>query len=231
MIVLSKAAGEHMAGPVDWTLYVVTDSRLVAPRSLAEVVAAAIRGGAKIIQYREKTLNTREMVASAAGLMQVCRQSGALFLINDRLDVALAVNADGVHLGRNDMPVRMARNLLGQEKLLGVSVQDARAMDEAVDEGADYLSLSPVFATLTKPDHEEPLGLERVRALAGRVVVPVVAIGGINRTNVAEVMRAGVQGVCVISAVLSAPDPEQAARELFQLAAAARAEREHTGCR
>ena len=104
-------------------------------------------------------------------------------------------------------------------------------MDEAVNEGADYLSLSPVFATPTKPDHEEPLGLEGVRALAGRSPLPVVAIGGINRSNVAAVMRAGVQGVCVISAVLGAPDPEQAARELKHLARAARAELEHSGCK
>jgi len=207
---------------VDWTLYVVTDSRLVGQRSLAEVVAAVIRGGAKVIQYREKNLDTRPMVETAELLRRVCRQLGAVFLVNDRLDVALAVDADGVHLGQNDMPVRIARRLLGKEKLLGVSVQDARAMDEALNEGADYLSLSPVFATSTKPDHEEPLGLERVRALAGRSPLPVVAIGGINRSNVVDVMRAGVQGVCVISAVLNAPDPEQAAGELYCLARAAR---------
>ena len=100
-------------------------------------------------------------------------------------------------------------------------------MDEAVSGGADYLSLSPVFATPTKPDHEEPLGLERVRVLAGRTPVPVVAIGGINRTNAAEVMRAGVQGICVISAILTAADPEQAAGELYRLARAAREEMEH----
>ncbi len=218
-------------GAVDWTLYLVTDSRLVGHRPLSEVVAAAIRGGAGVVQYREKSLNTRLMVESAAILQRVCRQLGAVFFVNDRLDVALAVDADGVHLGQNDMPVRLARRLLGREKLLGVSIQDTRTMDDAVNEGADYLSLSPVFATPTKPDHEEPLGLERVRALAGRSPLPVVAIGGINRTNVAAVMRAGVHGVCVISAVLGAPDPEQAARELKRLARAARAEGEHAGCR
>ena len=218
-------------GTVDWTLYVVTDARLVGPRSLAEVIGAVIRGGAKVIQYREKDLTTLQMVNSAKILRQVCQQLGAVFLVNDRLDVALAVDADGVHLGQNDMPVGIARRLLGKEKLLGVSVQDAGAMDEAVSEGADYLSLSPVFATPTKPDHEEPLGLEKVRVLAGRSPLPVVAIGGIDATNVGAVMRAGAHGVCVISAVLGAPDPEQAARELYQLARAARAEPEHAGCR
>lgn len=210
---------------IDWTLYVVTDSRLVDEGSLSEVVAAAIRGGARIIQYREKQANTRRMVTVAKALAEVCHQWGALFLVNDRLDVALAVGADGVHVGRQDMPVALARSLLGPDKVIGVSVQDARAMAEAEREGADYLSLSPVFPTPTKPDHETPLGLEGVRALAGRSRLPVVAIGGIDRTNAAEVIRGGAQGVCVISAVLGASDPEQAARELYRLAKAAREER------
>jgi thiamine-phosphate pyrophosphorylase len=216
---------------VDWTLYLVTDSRLIGERSLGDVIGAAIRGGARVIQYREKGLTTRQMVKSAEILRQVCQQFGAVFLINDRLDVALAVDADGVHLGQSDMPVGIARRLLGKGKILGVSVQDARAMDEAVSDGADYLSLSPVFATPTKPDHDEPLGLEKVKVLAGRSPLPVVAIGGINATNLGAVMRAGAHGICVISAVLGAPDPEQAARELYQLARAARAELEHAGCR
>ncbi len=216
---------------MDWTLYVVTDSRLVGQRPLVEVVAAAIRGGARVIQYREKNLNTRQMVESAEALLRVCRRMEAVFLVNDRLDVALAVDADGVHLGRNDMPVPIARKLLGSSKLLGVSVQDAAAMDQAASAGADYLSLSPVFATPTKPDHEEPLGLEMVTALAARSPLPVVAIGGINHTNAADVMRTGVQGVCVISAVLAAPDPEQAARELYRLASAARTEGEYARCK
>jgi thiamine-phosphate pyrophosphorylase len=218
-------------GVVDWTLYLVTDSRLIGERSLGDVIGAAIRGGARVVQYRGKNLTTRQMVKSAEILRQVCQQLGAVFLVNDRLDVALAVDADGVHLGQTDMPTGIARRLLGKEKVLGVSVQDAGAMDEAVSEGADYLSLSPVFATPTKPDHEEPLGLEKVRVLAGRSPLPVVAIGGINAANVGAVMRAGVHGVCVISAILGAPDPEQAARELYQLAKAARAEPEYAGCR
>jgi thiamine-phosphate pyrophosphorylase len=215
---------------VDWTLYLVTDSRLIGERSLAWVVEAAIRGGAKIIQYREKNSDTRRMIESAGLLCRMCRRLGAVFLVNDRLDVALAVDADGVHLGQNDMSVALARTLLGPDKLLGVSVQDAAAMDEAENQGADYLSFSPVFATPTKPDHEEPLGLEKVRELAGRSRLPTVAIGGINRTNVAEVIRAGVRGVCVVSAVIGAFDPEQAARELHRLARAAREEWEHEKC-
>jgi len=215
---------------VDWTLYVATDSQLVAEDALAEVVEAAIRGGAGVIQYREKQADTRRMVRVARGLGRVCRRRGAVFLVNDRLDVALAVEADGVHLGQQDMPVALARQLLGPDKLIGVSVQNARAMAEAEQEGADYLSLSPVFATSTKPDHETPLGLEGVRTLAGASRLPVVAIGGINCTNVAEVIRAGARGVCVISAVLTAPDPERAAREVYRLAKAVHQEGKRAAC-
>lgn len=215
---------------VDWTLYVATDSQLVAEDALAEVVEAALRGGAGVIQYREKQADTRRMVRVARDLGRVCRRRGAVFLVNDRLDVALAVEADGVHLGQQDMPVALARQLLGPDKLIGVSVQNARAMAEAEKEGADYLSLSPVFATSTKPDHEAPLSLEGVRTLAGASHLPVVAIGGINLTNVAEVIRAGVQGVCVISAVLTAPDPERAAREIYRLARAVYQEGKRAAC-
>lgn len=215
---------------VDWTLYVATDSQLVAEDALAEVVEAALRGGAGVIQYREKQADTRRMVRVARDLGRVCRRRGAVFLVNDRLDVALAVEADGVHLGQQDMPVALARQLLGPDKLIGVSVQNARAMAEAEKEGADYLSLSPVFATSTKPDHEAPLSLEGVRTLAGASHLPVVAIGGINLTNVAEVIRAGVQGVCVISAVLTAPDPERAAREIYRLARAVHQEGKRAAC-
>jgi thiamine-phosphate pyrophosphorylase len=212
-------------------LYVVTGSRCVGRHSLLAIVEGSIRGGAGVIQYREKNLNTRQMVEAATALSALCRQKGVVFLINDRLDVALAVDAHGVHLGQSDMPVPQARKLLGPEKLLGVSVQDIETMDAAENAGADYLSFSPVFTTPTKPDHERPLGLERVRVLAGRTGLPTVAIGGINRTNAAEVMRAGVRGICVISAVMGAPDPEAAARELYQLAKAAREEVEFQGCR
>ncbi len=215
---------------VDWTLYVATDSQLVAEEALAEIVEAAILGGAGVIQYREKRADTRRMIKVARDLGRVCRRRGVVFLVNDRLDVALAVEADGVHLGQQDMPVALARHLLGPDKLIGVSVRNSRAMAEAEQEGADYLSLSPVFTTSTKPDHEAPLGLEGVRALAGASRLPVVAIGGINRTNVAEVIREGVQGVCVISAVLTAPDPERTAREIYRLARAVHQEGKRAAC-
>jgi thiamine-phosphate pyrophosphorylase len=196
----------------------VTDSLLIGDRSLSEVVAAATEGGVKVIQYRDKKATTRQMVERASKLAQICHQSGAYLLINDRLDVALAVDADGVHVGQDDMPASLARKLLGPEKLLGVTVHNEEEMRRAEAEGADHLSVAPVFATSTKPDHQTPLGIEGVKTLVRATGLPVVAIGGINSSNASEVVRTGVEGICVVSAVMAAPDPKKAAQELCQIA-------------
>jgi thiamine-phosphate pyrophosphorylase len=212
--------------PPDWSIYLVTDPVLVGDRVLPMVVASAIRGGVRMVQYRDKNASTRAMVAMAAELAAVCRQMGACFLVNDRLDVALAVNADGVHVGQDDMPVAMARRLLGPDKLLGVSVHNKAEIRQAERDGADHVSLSPIFATSTKPDHQPPLGVAGVRTLSGLARVPVIAIGGIDEGNAAEVIRAGARGICVVSAIIAAPDPEAAARGLRRAAAAV----QHPGC-
>jgi thiamine-phosphate pyrophosphorylase len=215
-------AGGRRVWPLKWSLYVVTDSRIIGSRSLIETVSRAIRGGAGIIQYREKSRSTRQMIHDAKSLCDLCHGMGAAFLINDRLDVALAVNADGVHVGQEDMPVDLARTLLGPGKLLGVSVRNLDQLRDATRMGADYLSVSPVFATATKPDHEEPVGLQGLKLLAREAHLPVVAIGGINRRNAAAVVGAGAQGLCVISEVLGADDPEETARELVRIIGTAR---------
>jgi thiamine-phosphate pyrophosphorylase len=209
------------AQQVDWAVYLVTDPVLVGTRSLLEVVAAAIRGGVRVVQYREKSASTRVMVDAAADLASLCRRMGAAFLVNDRIDVALAVDADGVHVGQDDMPVAIARRLLGPDKLLGVSVHNEYQIRQAELDGADHVSLSPIFATATKPDHQRPLGLEGVRSLARDALVPVIAIGGIHSGNAADVIRAGARGVCVVSAIICTPDPEQAARDLRRTVAEA----------
>ena len=202
------------AHEVDWSVYLVTDPLLVGNRNLTEVVEAAIRGGVRVVQYRDKDASTRKMVATAAELATVCRRMGAWFLVNDRLDVALAADAAGIHVGQDDMPVATARRLLGPDKLLGVSVHNEAEIRQAEIDGADHVSLSPVFATPTKPDHQAPLGLEGVRRLSRLAHVPVIAIGGIHAGNAAEVIRAGARGICVVSAIIATPDPELAAREL-----------------
>ena len=207
---------------IDWSLYLVTDPRLSERRSLLNMVEAAVKGGAGIVQYRDKESGTRKMVETAKSLCHVCHRLGACFLVNDRVDVALAVGADGVHVGQDDMPIDIARMLLGSGKLIGITVHNAEEIRQAEKEGADYLSLAPVYATSTKSDHQTPLGPEGVKRLAAMSHIPVLAIGGINHSNAAEVVRSGVQGICVVSAILSAEDPLSTARELYNLVKAAK---------
>ncbi|SHE87775.1 thiamine-phosphate diphosphorylase [Desulfacinum infernum DSM 9756] len=210
---------------VDWSVYLVTDSRCGEGRPLLQVVEAALRGGIGVVQYREKQAATRTMVREAEALRELCEAYGASFFVNDRIDVALAVDAHGVHLGQDDMPVPMARRLLGPERIIGVTVHNAEEIRRAQAQGADVLSIAPVFATSTKPDHQTPLGIQGLRKLAGLCERPVVAIAGITLENAADVIRAGVDGVCVVSAVMAAPDPETAARELRRRVEEARAAR------
>jgi len=199
---------------MDWTLYVITDRRW--GRSHLEVARAAIEGGATAIQLRDKEATTRELIEAGLALRELTREWGVAFIINDRVDVALAVDADGVHVGQDDMPAKLARKLVGPDKIVGVSASTIEEALQAEADGADYISASPVFATPTKPDAAPPTGLEGLRAIVEAVRIPVVAIGGINEGNVEEVIRAGAAGVAVISAVVGAPDIAAAARRLRQ---------------
>lgn len=207
---------------MDWTLYVITDAKLSRGRSHLEVAWEAIKGGASIIQFREKEMITRELVETARRLKELTKKKGVPFILNDRLDVALAVDADGVHVGQDDMPAAWARQLIGPRKILGVSASAVEEALQAERDGADYVSASPVFTTPTKPDAPPPTGLEGLRAIVEAVNLPVIAIGGINEENAREVMKAGAQGVAVISAVVSAPDIAAAARRLRETIEAAR---------
>ncbi|HIC94918.1 MAG TPA: thiamine phosphate synthase [Anaerolineae bacterium] len=198
---------------MDWTLYVITDRRW--GRSHLEVARAAIAGGATAIQLRDKEATTRELIEVGLALRELTRERGVAFIVNDRVDVALAVDADGVHVGQDDMPAKLARRLMGP-KIVGVSAGSVEEALRAEADGADYVSASPVFATPTKPDAPPPTGLEGLRAIAEAVRIPVIAIGGINEDNVGEVIRAGADGVAVISAVVAAPDIAEAARRLRQ---------------
>ena len=201
---------------MDWTLYVITDRRLSRGRSHLEVARAAIEGGATAIQLRDKEATTRELIEAGLALRELTRERGVAFIVNDRVDVALAVEADGVHVGQDDMPAKLARRLMGPDKIVGVSASSVEEALRAEADGADYVSASPVFATPTKPDAPPPTGLEGLRAIVEAVRIPVVAIGGINEGNVEEVIRAGADGVAVISAVVAAPDIAAAARRLRQ---------------
>jgi len=201
---------------VDWTLYVVTDKAISGGRSHAEQAREAIKGGATVIQYREKMGSTRHLIEEAAAVRDVCRQLGATFIVNDRVDVALAVGADGVHVGQEDMPAAIARRLIGEDMILGVTVGNAEQARQAQADGADYLGTDAVFPTASKPDAGPPIGVETLEQICRAVSIPVVAIGGVNASNVAQVIRAGAAGAAVISAVVGAPDIAAAARRLRQ---------------
>ena len=199
-----------------WGLYVITDARLSRGRSHLEVLRAAISGGATAIQLRDKELSTRELVSEGQRLRSLTREMGALLIINDRIDVALAVEADGVHVGQDDMPAALARKLIGPGRILGVSAGTVAEAQMARADGADYLGVGSVYPTHTKPDAGKPIGLAGLALIAAAVSIPVVGIGGINQDNVAGIIAAGAQGVAIVSAVVAAEDVEAAARRIAE---------------
>lgn len=209
-----KQPGEE----VDWSLHVITDRRTAGGRSVVEAVQAAIRGGATVIQLREKEASTRQMIALGQMLLELTRAAGIPLIVDDRVDVALALDAEGVHLGQEDMPAETARKLIGPKKLLGVSASTVEEACEAEGAGADYLGVGDIFGTPSKPDAGAPIGLELLAEIARSVSIPVVGIGGITLENAAAVMQSGAAGVAVISAVIGAADPEVAARRLREIA-------------
>lgn len=190
--------------------YFITDAGLSIAGNLADVRAAAA-AGVTVVQYRNKSNITRDMYEEALLLKSAC--GGAKFIINDRIDIALAVDADGVHIGQDDMPYERARRLLGPGKIIGVTVHDLDEALEAEAAGADYLGLSPIFATGTKDDAGEPCGTGVIAKIKAECRIPVVAIGGIGLSNVDEVVAAGADMVCAISAVVTKADVTAAIME------------------
>ena len=199
---------------LNFNLYFVTDRKQTANRPLADVVQAALDGGVRAVQLREKDLEGRELYALAERLRALTRRYQARLLVNDRLDVALAVEADGVHLGQNSFAVKDARRLLGAEKLIGVSTHSQHEIAAAQE--ADFLVFGPVYYTPSKAAYGEPQGLDRLRAAVAHSAVPVFAIGGIKTGRVAEVLETGAHGIAMISAISAATDPAQAAQALLQ---------------
>jgi thiamine-phosphate pyrophosphorylase len=182
--------------------YFITDSELSRAGNSSDVWQA-VACGVEVVQYRNKNAETRQMYEEAVRLREICRDSGSVFLINDRVDIALATDADGVHLGQSDMPCLAARKLLGQERIIGVTVHSLAEALQAESMGADYLGVSPIFQTATKPDAGKPAGIRLIEELRARVEIPLIAIGGINHSNAGEVVRAGADGLCAISCVVA----------------------------
>lgn len=212
--------------PID--TYLVTQADLSAGRSTADVVEAALAGDIDIVQVREKHASVRKQLAVTRELREPTAEAGVPLIVNDRVDVALAADADGVHLGDDDFPVADARELLGEDAIVGRSVSTVADAREAERAGADYLGVGAVYATGSKddiPDEEYEIGLDRVRAIDDAVEIPFVGIGGITADNAADVIAAGADGVSVITAITQADDPELATRELGEVVAAGRRRR------
>ena len=209
-------------GAIDYTLYLVTDRSLSRGRPTVEIVRAAVAGGVTCVQLREKNCGTREFLEEARAVRAALRGTGVPLIVNDRADIALAVGADGVHLGQRDMPIAAARRLGPPGWIIGVSAESVADAVRAEQEGADYVGVSPVFATPTKADHAPPLGLEGLRAIRAAVEIPLVAIGGIHAGNARDAICAGADGLAVVSAIVSADSPREAAAALRDEIAAAR---------
>ena len=206
-------------------LCVITDPALGRGLSHVDLAQRAIEGGASMIQLRDTSADPRQLLPQAREIATLCRERAVPFIVNDRLDLALAAGADGVHLGQDDLPPKVARAVLGSEKFLGVSTHSLDQAIQATEDGADYLGIGPIFATSTKATGYEPLGCAMIRQLRARIDLPLIAIGGITLDNVGEVIRTGAAGVAVISAVVGADDIVAAARAF--LAAIQKAERSH----
>jgi thiamine-phosphate pyrophosphorylase len=200
----------------DYSLYLVTDRTLSWGRTTCEVVKAAVAGGVTVVQLREKDCTTRQFIAEARLLKELLLGTGIPLIINDRVDVALAIGAEGLHLGQQDMTIADARRIAGPDMVIGISAESLDDARRAEAEGADYVGISPVFATTTKKDAAMPLGLEGIRRIRSAVNLPLVGIGGITLQNAAEVMLAGADGVAVVSAIVSTPCPRAAAAALKQ---------------
>lgn len=196
-------------------LLVLTDARLAAPRGVVDVVARALAGGTRAIQLRNKGDSPRELLAVGRELRALTREAGALLFVNDRLDVALALEADGVHVGPHDLPVAVVRAHSPAGFLIGRSADDPTVARRAVDDGADYIGCGTVYPTSTKADAGATIGLAGLAAVVRAVSVPVVGIGGITVERAPAVAKAGAAGIAVVGAVMAAADPEEAARRLL----------------
>ena len=198
-------------------LYLVTDRDLSLGRPLEEVVLQAVRGGVSVVQLREKQASTRFFVAEAQRIKDLLASYNVPLLINDRVDVALAIGADGVHIGQNDIPYPLARQLLGQKAIIGLSVETQEQVQQAEAYDVDYLGVSPIFETPTKTDTTGSWGLAGLAWVRKVSRHPLVAIGGLNAANAASVIRAGADSIAVVSAICSAPEPQAAAAALNQV--------------
>ena len=208
-----------------YTLYVVTDAELSNGLSHSQIAELACKGGADVIQLRDKNIDDAEFLRYAREIKRICDRYGSLFIVNDRFDIALQCEADGAHLGQSDLPISEARKMAPEGFILGCSVGSPEEAVKAERDGADYVALSPVFDSSSKLDAGSGHGLRTLSEIRKAVDIPVLAIGGINKENAASVVKAGAEGLAVISAVVSQPDVAAAAKELREIIVRASSDR------
>ncbi len=211
---MAQVSGEKNPGArILAGLYVILDPSVRSDRPLVDVLTISVAAGAKIFQYRNKSASMKAAYAEALPLRKAAHELRVLFIVNDRCDLALAVDADGVHLGQGDLPLNLARKVMGPDKLIGISTHSREQVMAATAAGPNYLGFGPIFTPGSKLDHEPVIGLQGLRAIRPLTALPIFAIGGITADRTEEVIRAGADGVAVISAILKAPDISQAVND------------------
>jgi thiamine-phosphate pyrophosphorylase len=198
-------------------LCVITDTIVQKKYSHVEIAKMAIKGGADVIQFRDKFMSTQELIETARKLKKICSKAGVLFIVNDRTDVALVADADGVHLGTEDIPLKDARKLLGKNKIIGGTAHSLKEAEVARKNGADYIGFGHIYPTLSKHKITLPVGINELARAVKKVKIPVLAIGGIGLNNISEVVKTGVHGVAVIGSVLKNKNPENAVKKLRRI--------------
>ena len=196
--------------------FILITNRKICEAKLADIISQAIDGGVETVQLREKGLSSVELYNLASEMRKITREKGANLIINDRVDIALAVDADGVHLGWQSLGIGIVRKMIGHDKLIGFSAHNLQEAEKAEDSGADYVTISPIFETVYKDYYIEPLGTEKIGKIKGEIDIPVIALGGINEDNVNGVLKNGADGIAVISDILLSEDPRQSANKLYK---------------
>ncbi len=197
-------------------LYLILDQRWASRWDFTDILRQAADIGVKVVQYRNKNGAMNDVYRIALGLRKIASDSGMVFIVNDRCDVGLAVEADGVHLGQSDLPIGLARELLGGNCLIGLSTHSPEQVIEAAEQGADYIGFGPLFPTTTKPDHEPVVGIDGLKKIRPLTSLPIVAIGGIPSDSVSKIVSAGADAVAVASGILDSTDPRQALRHYME---------------
>jgi thiamine-phosphate pyrophosphorylase len=207
----------HPGNEVDFNLYLITDRNQTGNLQLPDVVEAALKGGVRCVQLREKDLSSRELYELAYNLRSLTRKYAARLIINDRVDIALAVDADGVHLGVNSIPIHRVRRLLGNSRLIGLSCHNQVNAIMAQENGADFITFGPVYYTPSKANYGKPVGIDNLEAVSHLLNIPILALGGIKKDNIQEVIAAGATGIALVSAIIAADDPREEAAEMLAL--------------